>query len=180
VLPFYQEQEVDLLRILTDRGTEYCGAKEQHEYQLYLNIEDIDHTRTKAKSPQTNGICERFHRTMQEEFYAIAFRKKIYDSLEALQTDIDKWMQYYNVERTHSGRYCYGKTPLQTFLDSKAIAKSKNVNELFDKSDNFKLPGKAEASSAGEQLVRNTRADGNEKGAENFPAPSQIHFLSNS
>lgn len=70
VLPFYQEQEIDLLRILTDRGTDgaarrYCGVKEQHEYQLYLNIEDIDHTRTKAKSPQTNGICERFRRTMQ-------------------------------------------------------------------------------------------------------------------
>lgn len=179
VLPFYQDQEVDLLRILTDRGTEYCGAKEQHEYQLYLNIEDIDHTRTKAKSPQTNGICERFHRTMQEEFYAIAFRKKIYDSLETLQADIDKWIQYYNVERTHSGRYCYGKTPLQTFLDSKAIAKSKNINELFDKSDNFKLPGEAETSSAGEQLVRNIQVDGNEKGAENLPAPSQFHFLSN-
>ena len=65
VLPFYQQQGVDLLRILTDRGTEYCGAREHHEYQLYLSIEDIDHTKIKAKSPQTNGICERFHRTMQ-------------------------------------------------------------------------------------------------------------------
>lgn len=117
---------------------------------------------------------------MQEEFYAIAFRKKIYESLVALQDDIDKWIHYYNSERTHSGRYCYGKTPLQTFLDSKTIAKSKNVNELFDKSDNFKLPEKAESGSAGEQPARNTQAEGNEKGAENLPAPSQIHFLSNS
>ena len=181
VLPFYQDQQVDLLRILTDRGTEYCGAKEQHEYQLYLNIEDIDHTRTKAKSPQTNGICERFHRTMQEEFYAIAFRKKIYDSLESLQLDMDKWMDYYNSERAHSGRYCYGKTPMQTFLESKAIAKSKNVNELFDKNNNFIMSEKAETSPAGEQLVRNTLTDENDKGAVSFPAPSsQNRFLSNS
>ncbi|MGF1926030.1 MAG: IS481 family transposase [Bacteroidia bacterium] len=180
VLPFYQDQQVDLLRILTDRGTEYCGAKEQHEYQLYLNIEDIDHTRTKAKSPQTNGICERFHRTMQEEFYAIAFRKKIYNSLESLQLDMDKWMEYYNSERAHSGRYCYGKTPMQTFSESKAIAKSKNVNELFDKSNNFIMSEKAETSSAGEQLARNTLTDENDKGAVSFPAPSsQNHFLSN-
>ncbi len=165
VLPFYQDQQVDLLRILTDRGTEYCGAKEQHEYQLYLNIEDIDHTRTKAKSPQTNGICERFHRTMQEEFYAIAFRKKIYNSFESLQLDMDKWMEYYNSERAHSGRYCYGKTPMQTFSESKAIAKSKNVNELFDKSNNFIMSEKAETSSAGEQLARNTLTDENDKGA---------------
>lgn len=125
VLPFYQEQHIDLLRILTDRGTEYCGAREHHEYQLYLSIEDIDHTKTKAKSPQTNGICERFHRTMQDEFYAIAFRKKMYGSLEELQTDIDQWLNLYNNERAHSGRYCFGKTPMQTFLDSKAFGCSK-------------------------------------------------------
>lgn len=131
VLPFYQEQEIDLLRILTDRGTEYCGAREHHEYQLYLTIEDIDHTRTKAKSPQTNGICERFHRTMQEEFYAIAFRKKMYDSLDMLQQDLDKWLHYYNTERSHSGRYCFGKTPMQTWLDSKELANEKKIDQLY-------------------------------------------------
>jgi len=62
VLPMYEEQDVRLLRMLTDRGTEYCGKVENHPFQLYLDLEDIDHTRTKAKSPQTNGICERFHR----------------------------------------------------------------------------------------------------------------------
>ncbi|MFY0256490.1 integrase core domain-containing protein, partial [Chitinophaga sp. 30R24] len=121
VLPFYQDQGIDLLRVLTDRGTEYCGAREHHEYQLYLTIEDIDHTRTKARSPQTNGICERFHRTIQEEFYTIAFRKKIYTSLESMQSDLDDWMNYYNGQRTHSGKYCFGKTPLETFTDSIGI-----------------------------------------------------------
>lgn len=135
VLPFYGDQGVDLLRILTDRGTEYCGAREHHEYELYLTIEDIDHTKTKAKSPQTNGICERFHRTMQEEFYAIAFRKKMYDSLEMMQADLDDWLQYYNNERSHSGRYCFGKTPMQTWSDSKELAKEKRIDQLYSKAE---------------------------------------------
>jgi len=128
VLPFFEEQDVRLLRILTDRGTEYCGNRESHEYQLYLAVEDIDHSRTKAKSPQTNGICERFHRTIQEEFYSTAFRKKLYRSLEELQADLDHWLHEYNRERSHSGKYCYGKTPMQTFLDSKHLAQEKMLD----------------------------------------------------
>lgn len=130
VVPMFEEQGIRLLRILTDRGTEYCGRKKDHPYQLYLAIEDIDHTRTKAKSPQTNGICERFHRTIQDEFYAIAFRKKIYRTLEELQQDLDEWIHWYNTERTHSGRYCYGKTPWQTLQDSKHLALEKQLDEL--------------------------------------------------
>lgn len=68
VMPVYEAHDIRLQRILTDRGTEYCGKKEDHAYQLCLAVEDIDHTRTKTKSPQTNGICERFHRTIQDEF----------------------------------------------------------------------------------------------------------------
>ncbi len=120
------------MRILTDRGTEYCGAREHHEYQLYLTIEDIDHTRTKAKSPQTNGICERFHKTVQQEFFWVAFRKKIYTSLSELQTDLDNWLKFYNSERTHTGRYCYGKTPMQTFLDTIELAKDKLIEYTGD------------------------------------------------
>lgn len=132
VLPFYQDQDIRLLRILTDRGTEYCGDRSHHEYQLYLNIEDIDHTKTKAKSPQTNGICERFHRTIQDEFYAIAFRKKMYGTLEQLQEDLDAWLEKYNNERPHSGRYCFGKTPMQTFKDSINLAKEKELESHFE------------------------------------------------
>ncbi len=134
VIPFYEEQSIPLLRILTDRGTEYCGNVEHHEYQLYLAIEDIDHTRTKARSPQTNGICERFHRTILEEFYQIAFRKKVYQSLEELQNDVDEWIEYYNWERPHSGRYCYGKTPIQTLLDSAHLAEEKQLDQYGEKS----------------------------------------------
>ena len=127
VLPFYQEKELPLLRILTDRGTEYCGKREHHEYQLYLTIEDIDHSTTKAKSPQTNGICERFHKTMQQEFFFVAFRKKVYKTIAELQDDLDQWIGWYNTQRTHSGKYCYGKTPLQTFVDSIPLAKEKLI-----------------------------------------------------
>jgi hypothetical protein len=132
VVPFYEQHDLRLLRILTDRGTEYCGAREQHEFQLYLAIEDIDHTKTKAKSPQTNGICERFHRTIQDEFYAIAFRKKIYRSIAELQADLDRWMYNYNNERTHSGKYCFGKTPMQTLIDSIPLAQEKLLERLAE------------------------------------------------
>lgn len=125
VLPFFEDHDIRVLRVLTDRGTEYCGDAQKHPYELYLAIEDIDHTRTKAKSPQTNGIVERLHKTMLNEFYRIAFRKKIYHSIEELQADLDAWIQTYNAERPHQGRWCYGKTPLQTFLDSLDLAKEK-------------------------------------------------------
>jgi transposase InsO family protein len=133
VLPWYEEQSVRLLRILTDRGTEYNGSIENHEYQLYLAIEDIDHSKTKARHPQTNGICERFHRTIKEEFYDIAFRKKVYRSLDELQEDLDQWMAYYNAERPHSGKYCDGRTPDQTFSDTKHLADEKMIDTLFPK-----------------------------------------------
>jgi transposase InsO family protein len=125
VVPFFDAQEIRLCRVLTDRGTEYCGSPERHEYELYLAVEDIDHSRTKTKSPQTNGICERFHRTVLEEFYRVTFRKKIYRTLEELQTDLDCWLEEYNERRPHQGRWCYGKTPMQTFLDAIPLAKEK-------------------------------------------------------
>jgi transposase InsO family protein len=135
VIPWFNEQEVPLLRVLTDRGTEYCGKIESHAYQLYLALENIDHSKTKARHPQTNGIVERFHRTMKQEFYDIAFRKKIYVNLEELQHDVDEWLNIYNNLRPHSGRYCYGKTPMQTFKDSKHIAIEKNISNMLRVSD---------------------------------------------
>lgn len=127
VLPFFEAHEIPLLRILTDRGTEYCGNPERHEFELYLAIEDIDHTKTKVRSPQTNGICERFHRTILNEFYRVAFRKRLYRSIEELQKDLDEWLREYNESRPHQGRWCYGKTPMQTFVDSLDLAMEKNI-----------------------------------------------------
>jgi transposase InsO family protein len=128
VIPFYDEHDVVLQRVLTDRGTEYCGSHDRHEYELYLAVENIDHSRTKTKSPQTNGIVERFHKTLLDEFYRVAFRKKLYTALDELQADLDAWMTEYNELRTHQGRYCYGKTPMRTFLDAAQIARDKQID----------------------------------------------------
>ena len=125
MLPFYDEHDVPLLRILTDRGTEYCGTHDRHEYELYLAVENIDHSRTKTKSPQTNGIVERFHKTILDEFYRVAFRRKIYTTIEELQADLDLWMVEYNELRSHQGRYCFGKIPMQTFIDATPTAREK-------------------------------------------------------
>lgn len=127
VLPFYEKIEVPLLRILTDRGSEYNGKPESHDYQLFLAINDIDHSRTKVRSPQSNGICERFHRTVLEEFYQVAFRKRLYNKLEELQGDLDLWLQDYNFNRTHQGKMCCGRTPMQTLTEDLFKAKNKMI-----------------------------------------------------
>ena len=132
VLPFFDEHDIALLRILTDRGTEYCGKVESHDYELFLGVNDIEHTKTKAAHPQTNGICERFHKTILTEFYQVAFRKKIYNTLDELQNDLDDWLCYYNNQRTHQGKMCCGRTPMETLLDGKKICLEKvnNLNQI--------------------------------------------------
>lgn len=130
VLPYFEQYDLPMLRILTDRGTEYCGRVDHHDYQLYLAINDIDHTKTKAMSPQTNGICERFHKTILNEFYQITFRKKLYSTMEELQKDLDDWMDSYNNHRTHQGKICLGRTPFETLLDGKTVWAEKNLAQI--------------------------------------------------
>ncbi len=130
VLPYFERYGLPMLRILTDRGTEYCGRVDHHDYQLYLAINDIDHTKTKAMSPQTNGICERFHKTILNEFYQITFRKKLYSTMEELQKDLDDWMDSYNNHRTHQGKICLGRTPFETLLDGKTVWAEKNLAQI--------------------------------------------------
>ena len=125
VLPLSEHERIELLRVLTDRETKFCGRPERHDYQLFLAIIDIEHTRTMAYSSQTNGICERFHRTIKEEFHEITFRKNVYDSLEVLQSDLDEWFASYNTERVHTGRMCCGRTPIQTFRESRTLCNDK-------------------------------------------------------
>lgn len=129
VLPFFEEQHIPVLRVLTDRGTEFCGAPERHPYQLYLQLNEIDHTKTKVRSPQTNGICERFHQTVLNEFYRVAFRKMIYSDIETLQKGLDEYMLEYNTKRTHQGKRCQGRTPMETFIDGKKLFDEKNLTE---------------------------------------------------
>ena len=130
VLPYYEEHNLPVLRILTDRGTEYCGRADRHDYQLFLAINDIKHTKAKVKSPQTNGICERFHKTILQEFYQVVFRKTLFESIEQLQKDLDEWIDTYNNDRSHQGKICEGRTPLQTLEDGKKIWKEKFLNRI--------------------------------------------------
>ncbi len=95
-----------------------------------LAINDIKHTKTKAMSPQTNGICERFHKTILNEFYQVTFRKKLYGDLDTLQSDLDEWLAHYNNERTHQGKMCNGRTPMETLLDGKRIWAEKNLSQM--------------------------------------------------
>lgn len=145
-IPFFEQHDLKLMRMITDRGTEYRRNRENHEYELYLAVGDVDHSKIKAKSPQTNGICERFNRTVQNEFYAIAFRKKIYTTIEQLQKDLDTWMNSYNTERTHSGKYCFGKTPMQTFTEGIAVARKYQLQkqDVIKPNDVNKTPSGSE------------------------------------
>lgn len=113
VLPFYKEHGIEVKAILTDNGREYCGT-EAHPYELYLALNDIEHRRTQVRRPQTNGFVERFHRTVLDEFFRIVFRKKLYESVEALQEDLDSWLHEYNYERPHLGYRNQGRRPWET------------------------------------------------------------------
>lgn len=129
VLPFFEEQHIPILRILTDRGTEFCGSPDKHPYQLYLQLNEIEHSKTKVKRPQSNGICERFQQTVLNEFYRVTFRKKVYSDIETLQNDLDEYMLKYNTERTHQGKRCKGRTPMETFMEGKKLFQEKNLEE---------------------------------------------------
>lgn len=128
VIPFFDNHGIPLLRVLTDRGTEFCGKPDSHDYELFLAINDIDHSKTKVKNPQSNGICERFHKTILDEFYSIAFRKKIYLNLDELQHDLDVWLARYNTQRPHQGKRCQGKTPIETFKENLPLANEKMLD----------------------------------------------------
>jgi transposase InsO family protein len=121
VLPFFDENWVRVLRVLTDRGTEYNGLMDNHPYELFLHLNNIEHSTTKVRHPQTNGCVERLNQIIQDEFYAVSFRKKLYTTLEDIQTDLDEFMGWYNTERTNQGKNCQGKTPTETFEAGKAL-----------------------------------------------------------
>jgi hypothetical protein len=123
ILPFYDEHGIRLLRALTDNGQEVCGRQENHPYELLLHLNDIEHTRTKVRTPRTNGSVERLNQIIQEEFYATAFRNKVYGSIEEIQIDLDTFMEEYNGSRTNQGKYCQSRTPMQTFLDGLELYK---------------------------------------------------------
>jgi transposase InsO family protein len=121
VLPFYEKEKVPVTTILTDRGTEFKGRLESHPYELFLQLNDIEHRLCKVGTPRTNGFVERFNRTILDEFFREAFRKKFYASVEELQTDLNEWLRRYNHERPHRGYRNLGRRPYETFLEGKKL-----------------------------------------------------------
>jgi hypothetical protein len=115
VLPFYEEHGADVERVLTDNGREYCGRPLQHFYELFLALNQIEHHRTEVRSPETNGFCERFHRTVKEEFFTLTFRKTFHAGLDPLQAHPDRYLDFYNRERARQGYCTKGRTPRQAF-----------------------------------------------------------------
>lgn len=112
-LPFYREHGLPVTAVLTDNGREFCGT-DRHPYEVYLALNDIEHRRTRVRRPQTNGFVERFHRTVLDEFFRSAFRTTCYETVEALQRDLDAWLVHYNTERPHHGYRNLGKRPIET------------------------------------------------------------------
>ena len=121
VLPFYAEQGIPVEAILTDNGTEYKGRPTVHFFEIFLDFNDIEHRTTKVASPRTNGFVERFNRTVLDEFFRKAFRQKFYESVDALQTDLDGWLRHYNYERPHRGYRNMGRRPVETMELGKAL-----------------------------------------------------------
>lgn len=121
VLPFYEAQGLIVENILSDNGREYCGRPMIHPYQIFLELHDIEHRRTKVARPRTNGFVERFNRTVLDEFFREAFRNTFYASVEELQVDLDRWLQHYNYERPHRGYRNLGRRPIETIEMGKAV-----------------------------------------------------------
>lgn len=117
VLPFFEEYQQPIETILLDNGREYCGREDRHPYELFLQLEGIEHRKTKVRRPQSNGFIERFHRTILNEHFRVMGRKKFYESLDEMQKDLDEYLISYNQKRPHQGRLMNGKTPIQMFKE---------------------------------------------------------------
>jgi transposase InsO family protein len=134
VLPFYADRDLAVNAVLTDNGREFCGTA-THPFELYLALNDIEHRRTKVARPQTNGFVERFFGTVKNEFFELAFRQKLYTTLEELQADLDAWLVHYNTERPHQGYRNMGRRPIDTineYLELQQPAPETSVVAVLD------------------------------------------------
>ncbi|MDM5057053.1 integrase core domain-containing protein, partial [Aeromonas dhakensis] len=115
VLPFFEAHEARVYTILSDNGREFCGRPDHHPYELFLQLEGIEHRTTKVRRPQSNGFIERLHRTLLDEHFRIKGRTTWYESVEQMQTDLDSYLEHYNNQRPHQGRMMEGQTPYSMF-----------------------------------------------------------------
>lgn len=117
VLPFFEEHEARIETVLSDNGREFCGRPDRHPYELFLQLEGIEHRTTKVRRPQSNGFVERLHRTLLDEHFRIQGRQVWYESVEEMQKSLESYLQHYNRERPHQGRGMNGRTPYYAFLE---------------------------------------------------------------
>jgi len=117
VLPFFDQHDAVITTVLSDNGREFCGRPDRHPYELFLQLEGIEHRTTKVRRPQSNGFVERLHRTLLDEHFRVQGRKTWYESVEQMQKDLDTYLHHYNRERTHQGRNMNGRVPYKVFID---------------------------------------------------------------
>ena len=89
--------------VLSDNGREFCGREDQHPYELCLQLEGIEHKRTRVSRPQSNGIVERLHRTLFDEHFRVDGRKTWFETIEEMQAVLDGYLAGYNTKCPHRG-----------------------------------------------------------------------------
>ncbi|MGW8323065.1 MAG: IS481 family transposase [Thermodesulfobacteriota bacterium] len=133
VLPFFDEHGIGIKTVLSDNGREFCGRPDRHPYELFLQLEDIEHRTTKVRRPQSNGFIERFHRTLLDEHLRVKGRTTWYETLEEMQQDLEAYLEQYNTKRPHRGRGMEGRTPYQVFKaglkEAKKAARTREKQE---------------------------------------------------
>jgi transposase InsO family protein len=117
VLPTFEAHGIAVKTALSDNGREFCGRPDRHPYELFLQLEGIEHRKTRVKRPQSNGIVERFHRTLLDEHFRVEGRRTWFETVEEMQAALDAYLVTYNTERSHQGRGMNGRTPYRAFLD---------------------------------------------------------------
>jgi transposase InsO family protein len=115
VLPTFEAHEAKIAVVLSDNGREFCGRPDHHPYELFLQLEDIQHRTTRVKRPQSNGIVERFHRTLLDEHFRVEGRRTWFETIDEMQKVLDEYLVAYNTKRPHQGRGMNGRTPITVF-----------------------------------------------------------------
>ena len=119
VLPAYDAAGTRIDTVLSDNGREFCGRPDWHPYELFLQLEGIEHRTTRVKRPQSNGTVERFHRTLLDEHFRVEGRRTWFETVDEMQVALDAYLVVYNEKRPHQGRGMRGRTPARAFLDGR-------------------------------------------------------------
>jgi transposase InsO family protein len=118
--------------VLSDNGREFCGRPDHHPYELFLQLEGIEHRTTPVRRPQSNGFIERFHRTLLDEHLRVTGRTKWYETVKEMQTDLDEFLVRYNTQRPHQGVNMNGRTPYQAFVEGLLVEEEESAADPIE------------------------------------------------